>query len=391
MSHHYEALEDRKILTPFFLLMAALAAFGTVFLIIRFISGMGVVSNLSGGYPWGVWVVYDIVVGTAFACGGYALAITVYLFNKGKYHPLVRPALLTSLLGYGFAAFGAFVDMGRYWNAYNMFLPWQMNTHAVMLEVGLCVATYVMVLAIEFSPAVLDWLRKQTGWQIRAEAWRAKLDKVLFFFIALGILLPTMHQSSLGSFMIAMGHKIHPLWQTWHFQPLLAVLSAFTMGFAIVIFEGSMVTTAFKRHSETHLFSGLGKIIRGLIVAFLVIRFAYLIFAGQLGAMFAFDLGSLMFWIETALFAYPLVVMSSEEKRRNGKHLLYAAVSLLLAGALYRFDAYLITYNPGPGYSYFPAFPELIMTVATIATEIAVFLFVVKKFPVLPREEHAAA
>lgn len=391
MSHHYKALDNRQVFTPFFLTMVAIAALGTVFLLIRFISGMGAVSNLSGGYPWGIWVVYDIVVGTAFACGGYALAITVYVFNKGQYHPLVRHALLTSLLGYGFAGFGAFVDMGRYWNAYNIFNPWQMNTNAVMLEVGLCVATYVMVLAIEFSPAVLEWLRKQTGWQVRADAWRKVLDKSLFFFIALGILLPTMHQSSLGSFMIAMGHKIHPLWQTWHLQPLLALLSAWAMGFAIVIFEGSMVTHGFNRHSESHLFAGLGKIIRGLILAFLVIRFGYLIVIGKLGAMFAFDLGCLMFWVETALFIYPLVVLSSEAKRGNGKHLLYAAVSLLLAGALYRFDAYLITYNPGPGYSYFPALPELIMTVATVATEIAVFLFVVKTFPVLPREDHAAA
>jgi Ni/Fe-hydrogenase subunit HybB-like protein len=391
MNHEYQALNDRPVLTPFFLLMVATAAIGTIFLITRFVAGMGVVSNLNGGFPWGIWVIYDIVVGTALACGGYALAITVYVFNKGKYHPLIRPALLTSLLGYSFAAFGAFVDMGRYWNAYNMFLPWQINPHSVMLEVGLCVATYVLVLTIEFSPTVLEWLRKQTGWQVRAEAWRKLLDKSLFFFIALGILLPTMHQSSLGSFLIAMGYKIHPLWQTLHFQPVLAVLSAFTMGFAIVIFEGSLVTTGFKRHPETHLFSGLGKIIMGLIAAFLVIRFGYLILAGKVGAMFAFDLGSVMFWIETALFAYPLVVLSSPGKRESGKHLLYAAVSMILAGALYRFDAYLITYNPGPGYSYFPALPELIMTVATIATEIALYLFIVKTFPVLPREEHAAA
>jgi len=391
MNHRYQAIDNRPLFTPFFLLMVAIAAIGTVFLVTRFVTGMGTVANLSGGYPWGVWVVYDIVVGTALACGGYALAVTVYLFNKGKYHPLIRPALVTSLLGYGFAAFGAFVDMGRYWNAYNMFLPWQMNTHSVMLEVGLCVATYVLVLAIEFSPTVLEWLRKQTGWQVKADAWRSRLDKALFFFIALGVLLPTMHQSSLGSFLIAMGYKVHPLWQTLHIQPLLAVLSAFTMGFAIVIFEGSLLTTGFKRHPETHLFSGLGRIIMGLIAAFLVIRFAYLVIAGKLGAMFAFDFGSLMFWIETALFAYPLAVLASPVKRENGKHLLYAAVSMILAGSLYRFDAFLITYNPGPGYSYFPALPELIMTVATIATEIALYLFIIKKFPVLPREEHAAA
>lgn len=390
MNHQYQAITHRPLLTPFFLSMLAIAAIGTVFLVIRFATGMGTVANLSGGYPWGIWVIYDIVVGTALACGGYALAVTVYIFNKGKYHPLVRPALLTSLLGYGFAAFGAFVDMGRYWQAYNMFLPWQMNTHSVMLEVGLCVAAYVVVLAIEFSPTVLEWLRRQTGWQVKADAWRSRLDKVLFFFIALGVLLPTMHQSSLGTFLIAMGWKVHPLWQTLHVQPLLAVLSAFTMGFAIVIFEGSLVTTGFRRQPETHLFSGLGRIIMGLIAAFLVIRFGYLALAGKAGAMFAFDFGSLMFWLETALFVYPLVVLASPEKRGNGKHLLWAAVSMILAGSLYRFDAFLVTYYPGPGYSYFPALPELIMTLATIATEIALYLFIVKTFPVLPREEHAA-
>lgn len=391
MNHSYQALDHRPVLTPFFLLMVLIAGIGTVFLVIRFMDGMGAVANLNGGYPWGLWVVYDIVVGTALACGGYALAVTVYLFNKGQYHPLIRPALVTSLLGYSFAAIGAFVDMGRYWNAYNMFLPSQANLHSVMLEVGLCVATYVLVLFIEFSPILIDWLRQKTGWQVTAEGWRRKLNKMLFFFIALGILLPTMHQSSLGSFLIAMGWKVHPLWQTLHFQPLLAVLSAFTMGFAIVIFEGSLVTVGFRRQSETHLFTGLGKIIIGLIVSFLAIRFGYLLWADKLPAMLAMDLGSIMFWIETALFAYPVLVLSSARRRASGRCLLYAAVSMILAGALYRFDAFLITYNPGPGYSYFPALPEVIMTLATIATEIALYLFIVKKFPVLPREEATAA
>jgi Ni/Fe-hydrogenase subunit HybB-like protein len=389
MNHRYQALDNRPLLTPFFMLMVAIAVLGAIFLVMRFVSGIGSVTNLNGGYAWGVWVVYDIVVGTALGCGGYALAVTVYLFNKGRYHPLIRAALATGLLGYGFAAFGDFVDMGRYWNAYNMFLPWQVNPHSVMLEVGLCVATYVLVLMIEFSPTVLEWLRRQTGWQIRADAWRGRLDKALFFFIALGILLPTMHQSSLGSFLIAMGWKVHPLWQTLHIQPLLAVLSAFTMGFAVVIFEGSLVTTGFQRHPETHLFSGLGRIIMGLIAAFLIVRFGYLIWVGRLGAMFAFDLGSIMFWIETALFAYPLAVLASPAARRSGRQLLFAAVSMLLAGSLYRFDAFLITYNPGAGYGYFPALPELVVTLSMIAAEIALFLFIVKKFPVLPREEHA--
>lgn len=376
MSHH--VVLNRPWLTRPFLVLGVFAAIAIFLIGWRFVNGLGSVTNLNDGFPWGVWVVYDIVVGSALACGGYALAVTVYVFNKGQYHPLIRTALLTSLLGYGFAAVGAFIDMGRWWNFYNIFL--HANTRSVMLEVALCVFAYVIVLFIEFLPTVLE--------KFKADAILKKLNRVLFFFIALGILLPTMHQSSLGSVLIAMGWKVHPLWQTLEFLPLLAVLSAFTMGFAIVIFEASLTAVGLKRQPETHLLSGLGKIIVGLIAAFLVVRFAALAVAGKLGLIFAFDFGSLMFLIETALFVYPVVVLMSPTRRAQGRPLLYAAVSMLLAGSLYRFDAFIITFNPGAGYSYFPALPEMLITVGTVAIEIMAFLFIVKQYPVLAREEH---
>lgn len=371
---------NRPFLTRPFLILGALAAVAIAIILARFVLGMGAVANLNGGYPWGIWVVYDIVVGTALACGGYALAVAVYIFNRGHYHPLIRPALLTSLLGYGFASIGAFIDMGRWWNFYNLFLPWQVNPHSVMLEVGLCVSAYIIVLAIEFAPAVLE--------RYKAQALQKKLNRVLFFFIALGILLPTMHQSSLGSFLIAMGWKVHPLWQTLEFQPLLAVLSAFTMGFAIVVVEASLSAVGLRRTPETALLSGLGKIIVGLIAAFLLVRLVALGMAGKLGLIFAFDLGSIMFLLETALFVYPVVVLSSATQRTKGRSLLFAALSMVLAGALYRFDAYIVTFNPGAGYSYFPALPEILVTVGTVAMEIMAFLFIIKQFPVLAREAH---
>ena len=378
MSHH--VVLNRPLLTPPFLVLGAFGLTAIVLLLVRFFSGMGAVTNLSGGYPWGIWVVYDIVVGTAFACGGYALAVTVYVFNNGRYHPLMRAAILTSLLGYALGAAGAFIDMGRYWNFYNMFLPWQVNPHAVMLEVGLCVFLYVNVLAIEFLPTVLE--------KYKAEAWQKKLSAVLFFFVALGILLPTMHQSSLGSFLIAMGWKVHPLWQTMELQPLLAILSAFIMGFSAVIFESSLGAVGFKRKPETPMLIGLGKIIVGLSVAFLVVRFATILLTGKLGLIFAFDLGSLMFLIETAMFIYPLFILISPARRANGKKLFYAALCMMMAGALYRFDAFLITFNPGTGYSYFPALPEILITIGMVAIEVMAYLFIVTRFPILVREEH---
>lgn len=379
---HYQPLGGRVVTLPF-VFLGVLALIGLYYLADRFINGMGAVTNLNGGFPWGIWVVYDIVVGTALACGGYALAVTVYIFNKGQYHPLIRPALLASLLGYGLGGLGAIIDMGRWWQFYNLFLPWQMNFNSVMLEVGLCVSAYIVVLMIEFLPTVLE--------KFKAEALLKKLNKVLFIVIALGVLLPTMHQSSLGTMLIAMGWKVHPLWQTLHLQPLLAVLTAFTMGFSIVVFEGSLSSVGFRRKPETHLLSGLGKIIVGLIATYLVIRFGEILVRGKLGLVFAGDLASLMFLIETALFVYPLVVLMSPRGRENARSLLFAAVSMLLAGTLYRFNAFLITLDPGPGYSYFPALPEIMVTVGLVAIEIMVFLFVVKTFPVMPREDHAPA
>ena len=378
---HYQPLGRRVVTLPF-VFLGVLALIGLYYLADRFINGMGAVTNLNGGFPWGIWVVYDIVVGTALACGGYALAVTVYVFNKGQYHPLIRPALLASLLGYGLGGLGAIIDMGRWWQFYNLFLPWQMNFNSVMLEVGLCVSAYIVVLMIEFLPTVLE--------KFKAEALLKKLNKVLFIVIALGVLLPTMHQSSLGTMLIAMGWKVNPLWQTLHLQPLLAVLTAFTMGFSIVVFEGSLSSVGFRRKPETHLLSGLGRIIVGLIAVYLAIRFGEILVRGKLGLIFAGDLASLMFLIETALFVHPLVVLVSPRGRGNPRSLLFAAVSMLLAGTLYRFNAFLITYDPGPGYSYFPALPEIMVTVGLVAIEIMVFLFVVKTFPVLPRENHAS-
>ncbi len=374
---------QRPLVTIPFLVLGVLVLIAGYFLAQRFMHGMGSVTNLNGGYAWGIWVVYDVVVGTALACGGYALAITVYVFNKGKYHPLVRPALLASLLGYALGGLGAFVDMGRWWQFYNILLPWNMNFNSVMLEVGLCVMAYILVLFIEFSPTVLE--------KLNATGLKRTLEKWLFVIVAIGVLLPTMHQSSLGSLLITMGYKVHPLWQSLHLQPLLAVLTALTMGFAIVVFEASLSSVGFSKGAETPLLSGLGRAIVSLIAVYLIIRFAELAVNGKLGLIFAHDRASLMFLIETALFVYPLAVLLSRKGRRNPKTLLYAAVAMLFAGSLYRFNAFLITYNPGPGYSYFPALSEVMVTIGLVAVEVMVFLFVIKTFPVLHRDERAGS
>ena len=364
-----------RIITLPFVFFATLALIAIVLLAERFSSGLGAVTNINNGYPWGIWVVMDIVIGTAFACGGYALALVVYVANKGRYHPLMRPAILASLLGYTLGGAAAFIDMGRYWNFYHMFMPSAVNLNSVMLEVGLCVFAYIVVLFIEFAPTLAEKFKMKGLEQI--------LNKVLFVFIALGMLLPTMHQSSLGSLLIALGGKVDPLWQSLEMLPLLFLITAITMGFSIVVFEGSLSTLRFRLPSEVPLFERLAGIIVALLGAYLVIRFGELIINGKLGYAFSGGTRSLMFWIENFLFAIPIVVMVSRRNRRSPRLLFLAAVCMLLAASVYRINAFLVGFNAPAGYQYFPSVAEMLITAGMFSIEVLVFIYLVKRFPVM--------
>jgi len=197
-----------------------------------------------------------------------------------------------------------------------------------------------------------------------------------------------MHQSSLGSLMLIAGKKLSPLWQTG-FLPLLFLISAITMGYAIVIFESLYSSVGLKRPAETPILAKLSGIMPWLLGTYLVIRVLDLIIRGALGKAFAFNIQSLMFWIENALFVYPLVILLSAENRTKARPLFLSALSILLAGLVYRFNAFLVGFDPGNGWHYFPSFSEIMITFGIISFEIMAYLYIVRKFPVLPKAEHA--
>lgn len=379
---HYQRLNHKYFTLPSVLLGLLVVA---TFTIIghRFLYGLGSVTNLSDAYPWGIWVSFDIVVATAFACGGYALALVVYILNNGRYHPLVRPALLASLLGYAMGGMSAVIDMGRYFNFYHLFNPSQVNTNSVMLEVGLCVIAYMLVLVIEFAPAMLE--------RFEMYGLKAKLEKVLFVFIAIGALLPSMHQSSLGTLLVAAGQKVYPLWQSLHFQPVLALSSAILMGLCMVVWEGSIVTAAYKRPSETRLLKGIGRFALYLTLFFLALRCFDLTRRDVWGLAFQGDYRGNLFLLEMLLFLLPVYILLSPKLREQGSKLMIAATSLLLAGALYRLNAFLIGWvpNPADSYRYFPSLAELTVTIGLVSLEVLAYVVIVKMFPVFPR--HAVA
>lgn len=373
-----------KVVTKPFLALGATVAVAGVLVIYRFIYGLGAVTNLSDGYPWGIWITYDVLVGTALGCGGYAMAILVYCFNKWEYHPLVRSALLTSVFGYTLAAVAIFLDIGRYWNSYNLFLPWQVNFNSVLVEVALCIAAYVIVLWLELAPALLETQPRDS----RAWKWRQAILKWLPVIVALGILLPTMHQSSLGTLMVIAGQKLSPLWQT-PFLPLFFLTTALAMGYAVTVFESLFSSLVFNRPLETQLLGQIGRVLAWLIAGYLFLRFIDLLYRGALNLAWRGDLSSLMFILENLLFLEGLILLSSPRQRAKASSLFLAAVFLLLGGSLYRFNAFLIGFDPGPGWRYFPAFSEVLITLGIIAFELLGYLFIVKRFPVLPKAEPA--
>ena len=385
MADHSHAHAPRPLggsfLSPFTLLLGVLSAIAGVILVYRFINGLGAVTNISDGYPWGIWVAYDVVVGSAFACGGYAMALLVYIFNRGQYHPLVRTALLASLFGYTLAGASVIFDLGRWWNFWHIFWPGYAQVNSVMFEVAVCITAYILVMWIEFSPTFLEkWGMKDA---------RRKLDKLLFFFIALGVLLPSMHQSSLGSLLVIFGLQIHPLWQSGWLLPVTYLLTAILLGFAVVIFEATLSSTGFRRQLETPVLAPLAKVMYFTLAAYVALRVVEILVRGALGTAFAATWQAFWFWIEMASFIAPLVILASEESRRSAARLFVSAVLLMLGGFLLRINGFLVGYMTGEGWSYFPSFAELMVTVGIIAFEILAYIYIVRNYPVLPAAQPA--
>ncbi len=353
-------------------------------ILVRFVYGLGSVTNLNDGYPWGIWIAVDVVIGSAFACGGFSVAMLVYIFNKGEYHPLVRPALLASLLGYTLAGVGVIFDLGRWWNVWNMFWPGSANPNSVMFEVAVCITAYIVVMWIEFAPTFFE--------QFGMNDAKRKLSKFMFALVALGTLLPMMHQSSLGTLLVVMGPQVHPLWQT-PIVPALYLLTAITMGYAVVLFESCLASVAYRRSIEMNLLTPLAKVMLGMLAAYLAVRVGDLVVRGALSRAFGLSLEALMFWLEMACFIAPFFVIGKLEQRRNPARLFVAGILLMLGGSLLRLNGFLIGYQTvigaetsGVNFSYFPALPELLVTVGMFAVEVLVYIVITRRFPVLPRE-----
>jgi len=409
-SHHEEHPEPLRgrasvpFVTPGVIVLAVLAAGGLATLAARLIFGLGAVTHLNDQYPWGIWIAIDVACGVALAAGGFTTAFLAHVLHIGRFHPVVRPALLTAAIGYTFVGLGVCVDLGRYYNIWHVPLPpfWQGNS--ALFEVGMCVMIYLTVLYIEFLPIVCERFMGRVGLPGPLRVLNGFLNGVLrvadrtlsrtmTFFIIAGVVLSCAHQSSLGTLMAIAPSKLHPLWHT-AVLPLLFLLSAFAVGLSMAIFEGLIAARSFKRPFEMHVLSPLGRLIPFLLTVYLGAKVIDLVNRGAWRLLFEPSLQATMFWIEivVGVIAPIFLFMSHRLRRRPGW--LFASAAMVVAGVvLNRVNVFVIGYMPPYSQGrYVPAWTEVTLTVGFIALIVLIYRTWVWTFPVLPavgRSDHA--
>ncbi len=397
MSVHATGRLKKPFFTPGVYVLLAFFAIGMSFGLARFLTGLGTVTNLSTSFPWGIWIAIDIACGVALAAGGFTTAALIDIFGRHKYHALLRPAILTAWLGYTFVAIGLQFDLGRYWNVWRPMFYWQGNS--VLFEVGMCVMAYLTVLTVEMSPALIEGAKRR----IENNEWGSAILKVvegpleiaykivkivLPLFIIAGVVLSCMHQSSLGAVLLIAPTKIHALWYT-PIIPLLFLLSAFMVGFPMVIMESIIASRSFGRKPEMDLLTPLAKIVPWFIGIYAIFKFGDLFLRRESISLTDCPRCTIAFLVEIFVgIILPFILLIQPKVRKSTNWLFFSAFLVVIGVALNRINAYLVGYNPPyADKMYFPAIGEIAITLGLICAIMLCYRLCVTFFPILEGEE----
>ena len=336
----------------------------------RFAHGIGATSGLTDVAPWGFWIAFDVMAGVALAAGGFVVAAVVYIFGLEKYHALARPAILTALLGYIAVAVGLLYDLGIPWHIWHpMIMP---QHHSVLFEVAMCVMCYLTVLTLEFTPTVLEHPLFHRPLFQRILALVKKLTIPL---VIAGIVLSTLHQSSLGSLFLIQPFRVHPLW----YSPYLYVLffvSAIGLGTMMVTLEALVSGWLFRHPVRVELLSGLGRIASVTLSAYALFRLGDLWRRGILPGALDGSFASGLFVIELLVSAViPAVLLAFRRIRTSVPGLATCSIMTVLGVIGYRFDVCIVAFARPEGMSYWPTWTELAISVGIVSGAALVFIF----------------
>jgi Ni/Fe-hydrogenase subunit HybB-like protein len=355
----------------FWLIMAA----GIVAGVSRFYYGLGATTNLSDRFPWGIWVAFDVLCGVGLAAGGFTLAAAVHLFNIKAFKPIVRPAILTAFLGYMLVSVALLFDLGRPYRIWHPLIMW--NPRSVMFEVGWCVTLYSTVLFLEFLPILLERFKLHTAKRL--------LHGIMLPVVIAGVILSTLHQSSLGSVFLIMPTKLHPLWYSpW--LPVLFYLSAIGVGMAMTIFESWHSARAFGRHLEIGLVRKMTRVLTVVIAVYFALRAMDMVKRKAYTALFEPGYERWLFLFEVLLMAGPMVLFWFERSRRSPKAMYIGATTFVLGFVANRLNVGITGFERSTGVHYFPSWQEIAITLMMIALGFAVFRFAARHLPIFESE-----
>ncbi len=370
----------KSAFNTFNLVAGAIILVGLVITVIRFTQGIGSVTNLDNNNPWGIWIGFDLLCGVALAAGGYTTSAACYIFGLKRFHSAVRPAILTAFLGYALVVFALQYDLGRPWRLpYPIF--YQQGTTSLLFEVGLCVMLYLTVLFIEFTPAMFEWL----GWKkIRKVVVKLTLALTIF-----GVVLSTLHQSSLGALYTIAPSKLHPLWYS-PYMPLYFFVSSIAAGMSMVIFEGTLSHKKMHRMMDEEYLKHHDGVVLGFGKAASLVLFGYF-FVKMIGV--AYDNNwhylvsgyGLLFLTEMLGFvALPCFLYAVGVRDKNLGLIKKAAIITVLGIVFNRFNVSLIAFNYHLPSSerYFPSMMEIGISVFVVTIGVVVFRFITTRMPI---------
>jgi len=355
-------------------LALALVIFGLILAAVRYVKGLGAVTNLSDSYPWGFWIAFDVMSGVALAAGGFIMAGFVHIFNLQRYKAVVRPAILTAFLGYFLVIVGLLLDLGRPWFIYHPIVMPQW--HSVMLEVALCVFFYFIVLFLEFLPMYFQGVKKYAAYKA--------LHAVSIPLVIIGIMLSTLHQSSLGGLLLLAREQLNPLWYS-SALPFNFFLSAVAVGFAMVILESQLSSKAYGRAIENDILGSLSKGCGTVLGVYFVWR---LIDISRSGGWAGLSAGYevFWFWVELILgFLVPSLILLGPG-RTNVSMRQWGAILAIFGVVLNRLNSTLTGMISGIGAAYFPSWQEIFISLAVVSAGILIFQAVVQMLPVFEKE-----
>ncbi len=409
-------------------ILFVLVVLGIVLAIYRFATGLASVTNLNQGYPWGLWIGFDILAGIALAAGGFVIAAVVHIFGGEKYHPLVRPAILTAFLGYLMFIGGLLIDLGRPWMIWDMII---FHHHeSPMFEVGWCVMLYTTVLFLEFLPVLFErykmsgairaWMNLMPlvaiillvmfAWFLtHSGTWTVIIAAVLVIFelavrggairrdvkvptllIMAGIIFSTLHQSSLGTLFLMVPHKLSMIWYS-PTLPVMFFVSAVMAGLAMIIVESTLSSKFFGRGLELNLLQGIGKGLSWLILIYLAFRGIDLVVRGVGAEVLVMTPQSIAFWIEVVLgLLIPLAILLTPEGIASGRGLFWAGLMVVVGLVVNRLNVAVTGISGGYWPTYYPAWSEIAISVGIVSLGILVYLTLCRNFPIF-EEEHSQA